>query len=58
MTTSPRTIEHALHIIEGMPPVRIELVAAASARLAAGVRPSSETIAEMAILGATCDMSG
>jgi hypothetical protein len=56
MATSPRTIERALLIIDGQPPVRIELVAAASARLAAGERPSSEAIAARAIRVATCDL--
>jgi hypothetical protein len=56
MATSPRTIERALLIIDGQPPVRIELVAAASARLAAGERPSSEAIAARAIRVVTCDL--
>jgi hypothetical protein len=47
-----------LRIIDALPPVRVELVAAASARLAAGERPSSEAIADMAIRRATCDLSG
>ena len=58
MGTSPRTIDRALRIIETLPPVRVELVAAASARLAAGERPSSEEIADMAIRRATCDLPG
>jgi hypothetical protein len=58
MRTSPRTIDRALRVIETMPPVRVELVAAASARLAAGERPSSEAIADMAIRRATCDLPG
>jgi len=58
MVTSPRTIDRALRIIDGLPPVRVELVAAASARLAAGERPSSEAIADMAIRRAACDLSG
>ena len=58
MATSPRTIDHALRIIDALPPVRVELVEAASARLAAGERPSSEAIADMAIRRATCDLSG
>jgi hypothetical protein len=58
MATSPRTIDRALRIIEALPPVRVELVAAASARLAAGERPSSEAIADMAIRRATCDLPG
>jgi hypothetical protein len=58
MATSPRTIDRALRIIDALPPVRVELVAAASARLAAGERPSSEAIADMAIRRATCDLSG
>jgi hypothetical protein len=58
MGTSPRTIDRALRVIESLPPVRVELVAAASARLAAGERPSSEAIADMAIRRATCDLPG
>jgi hypothetical protein len=53
--TSPLTIDAALRIIEAQPAVRIELVDAASARLAAGDRPTSEQIADMAIRRATCD---
>jgi hypothetical protein len=56
MATSPRTIERALLIIDGQPPVRIELVAAASARLAAGERPTSAAIADRAIRVAACDL--
>jgi hypothetical protein len=50
------TIELALRTIEGLPPVRIHLVEAAAARLAAGDRPTSDAIAEMAIRRATCDL--
>lgn len=57
MATSPRTIERALRIIDGQPPVRVELVAAATARLAAGDRPSSAAIAERAVRDAICDLS-
>lgn len=38
------------------PGVRMHLVEAAIARLAAGERPSSEAIADMAILRATCEL--
>ena len=38
------------------PHVRVHVVEAAIARLAAGQRPSSEAIADMAILRATCDL--
>ena len=57
MATSPRTIERALLIIDGQPRVRVELVAAVTARLAAGERPSSEAIADKVIERATCDLS-
>jgi hypothetical protein len=56
MATSPRTIDRALRLIDGLPPVRVELVEAASARLAAGERPTSEAIADRAIRRATCDL--
>jgi hypothetical protein len=36
--------------------VRIALVEAAAARLAAGERPSAHAIADMAIRRATCDL--
>lgn len=54
--TSPLTIDAALRIIEAQPSVRIELVDAASARLATGSRPTSEQIADRAIRGARCDL--
>jgi hypothetical protein len=53
---SPVTLDRTLHTIAHLPPVRAELVAAASARLAAGQRPSSEAIADMAIRRTTCDL--
>jgi hypothetical protein len=52
---SPMTIDLALRAIDALPPVRIHLVEAASARLAAGERPSADAIAEMAIRRAVCD---
>ena len=55
--TSPLTIDEALRIIDAQPPVRVELVDAASARLAAGMRPTSEQIADEAIRRARCDLS-
>jgi hypothetical protein len=55
---SPLTLDRTLHTIAHLPPVRAELVAAASARMAAGRRPSSEAIADMAIRRATCDLLG
>jgi hypothetical protein len=55
---SPLTVDRTLHTIAHLPPVRAELVAAASARLAAGQRPSAEAIADMAIRRATCDLLG
>ena len=54
--TSPLTIDAALRIIEAQPRIRVELVDAASTRLAAGERPSSEAIAERAIERARCDL--
>jgi len=53
---TPMTIEHALRTIDQLPRVRVHLVEAASARLAAGERPTAEDIAEMALRRATCDL--
>lgn len=53
---TPMTIELALRAIDDMPPVRVHLVEAAAARLAAGDRPSADAIADMAIRRATCDL--
>ncbi len=53
---TPMTIELALRTIGETPAVRVHLVEAAAARLAAGERPSSEAIADMAIRRATCDL--
>ncbi|HEX6417583.1 MAG TPA: hypothetical protein VFZ77_03775 [Acidimicrobiales bacterium] len=50
------TIERALRTIDALPRVRVALVEAASARLAAGERPSADAVAEMAIRRATCDL--
>jgi hypothetical protein len=50
------TIDLALRTIDELPTIRIDLVEAASARLAAGERPSAEAIADMAIRRATCDL--
>jgi hypothetical protein len=55
-TASPRTVDRALQIIDEMPPVRVTLVEAASAWLAAGDRPSPQAIADMAILRARGDL--
>jgi hypothetical protein len=52
---SPRTIELALQHIDDLPPVRIEVVVAASTRLALGDRPSPEEIADATLRQATCD---
>ncbi len=52
---SPRTIELALQHIDDLPPVRVEVVAAASARLAVGDRPSPDEIADATLRRATCD---
>ena len=49
LSVSPMTID-------ALPPVRVALVAAASARLAAGDRPSADAVADMAIRRATCDL--
>jgi hypothetical protein len=46
---SPLTVEGALGIIEAQPDVRVSLVDAASARLAAGERPSPDVIADRAV---------
>lgn len=54
-TVSPLLIDRVLHAIDDLPPLRVELVAAASARLAAGERPSAEAIADMAIRRAAVD---
>jgi len=56
MSVSPMTIERALRTIDALPPVRVALVEAASARLAAGERPSADAVAEMAIRRVTCDL--
>jgi hypothetical protein len=53
---TPRSIDLALRTIDDLPPLRAGVVEAATARLAAGERPSSDDIAEMAIRRATCDL--
>ena len=53
---TPLSIDLALRTIDELPPVRIHMVEAAAARLAAGERPTSEAIADMAIRRATCDL--
>lgn len=52
---TPVIIDLALRTIDELPPVRLDLVDAVSARLAAGERPSAEAIAEMAIRHAAGD---
>jgi hypothetical protein len=52
---SPVTIDLVLREIEGLGPVRIELVEAASARRAAGEWPTPAEIADMAVRRAVCD---
>jgi len=52
---SPVTIDLVLREIEGLGPVRIELVEAASARRAAGEWPTPDEIADMAVRRAVCD---
>lgn len=54
--TSPLTIDAALRLIEAQPPVRVELVDAASARLATGDRPTAEQIADAALGDARYDL--
>lgn len=63
MAVSPLTLERALRTIDALPPVRPDVVAAVSARRAAGERPSAEAVAdralvEVAALGASCDLPG
>ena len=55
VSRSGDSIGRALRIIDETPRVRVHLVEAAAARLAAGRRPSAEAIADMAIRRATCD---
>jgi hypothetical protein len=50
-----QSVDRALRLIDELPRVRVHLVEAAIARLAAGRRPSSEAIADMAIRRAGCD---
>lgn len=52
---TPVIVDLALRAIDDLPPVRLDVVDAASARLAAGERPSAEVIAEMAIRHASSD---
>jgi hypothetical protein len=52
---SPVLIDLVLREVEGQGPVRIELVAAASARRAAGEWPTADEVAEMALRRAVCD---
>jgi len=52
---SPCTLDRVLRHIDDLPPVRRERVAAVSARRAAGIRPSSEAIADAALRRAACD---
>jgi hypothetical protein len=52
---TPVIIDLALRAIDELPPVRLDVVDAASTRLAAGERPSAEAIAEMAIRHASSD---
>ena len=53
---SPRTVDRAVAVVDGLPPARTHLVAAAAARLAAGERPSSYAIADMALRGGGFDV--
>jgi hypothetical protein len=53
---TPLAVERALATIADLPPARSHMVEAAVARLAAGQRPSSYAIADMAIRHAGVDM--
>jgi hypothetical protein len=51
----PLVVDFILQMGEGEPPLRIELVQAASARRAAGEWPSADEVADMALRRAACD---
>lgn len=48
-TTSPRTVEAAVRVVQAQPAVRSALVEGASARLATGCRPTSRQIADSVV---------
>ena len=52
---SPNVLDLVIREVEGQGPVRIELVEAASARRAAGIWPTPDEVADMAIRRAACD---
>ena len=52
---SPVVVDLVLREVEGVGPVRIELVQAASARRAAGEWPTADEVADMALRRAVCD---
>lgn len=51
----PLVIELAVRTVDDQPAVRLDRVAAASARLAAGHRPSAEAVADAALCRAACE---
>jgi hypothetical protein len=51
----PLVIDLAVRTVFDQPAVRIDRVAAASARLAAGHRPSAEAVADAALRRAACE---
>jgi hypothetical protein len=53
---TPLAVDRALATIADLPPARSHMVEAAAARLAAGERPSSYAIADMAIRRASVDV--
>jgi hypothetical protein len=52
---SPVAMDLVFREIDGLGPVRIELVQAASARRAADVWPTADEVADMALRRAICD---
>jgi hypothetical protein len=55
---APTTLDRALAAIDEAPAVRPEPVAAARRRVDRGVRPSSETVADMVVRRAVVDQLG
>lgn len=51
----PLLIDLAVRTVDGLPSVRLDRVAAASARLAAGHRPSAEALADATLRRAACE---
>jgi hypothetical protein len=54
----PLVIDRAVRTVDDQPAVRLDRVAAASARLAAGHRPSAEAVADAALRRAACERLG